>query len=342
MSDVETAVGESRPVWSVWHDLLPGLGIGLAGGLTWVGWFGGQDWRLDLLSHFRVQLVVLHFVLLLGLLLGLRGPRRWVWLGLLMPGLLGNGWPVLPYYVPHAARSATPTGARLKLLHINVFAPNQRFDLMAKVIRQYDADVVELMEYTEDSRRGLEATGVFGDYPHRVTGRAHLGLYSKLPLRDTELRFVGQEQTANFANLLTRVKVGDQLVTLLVAHPHWPYMDNLARQRLHFETWIRERQSYGEHLIVMGDLNTSPWSYGFRQLVAQTDLRDSQLGFGVQPSWPRFVSQLGRFEPSWLFGVLGIPIDHVVVSSGFEVLRRETGPFVGSDHQPLFVEIYLR
>jgi endonuclease/exonuclease/phosphatase (EEP) superfamily protein YafD len=79
---------------------------------------------------------------------------------------------------------------------------------------------------------------------------------------------------------------------------------------------------------VAGDLNCTPWSAAFREFVARSGLRDSALGRGVQGSW-NARTRLTR-----------IPIDHILVPSGWAVVHRALGPDVGSDHFP--VEVTLR
>jgi endonuclease/exonuclease/phosphatase (EEP) superfamily protein YafD len=308
-----------------------------AGALTVGGFLGHRDWRLELLSHFRVQYLVLQCLALGGLYV-LR-PLSWrLGTTLVLIGLVPNLWLVGPYWLPVWGK----TGAdRVKLLHMNVYAYNQDYARMAAVIRKYDPDIVDIMEYTEEVTVGLEATGVLDAYPHRWTGRAHLGLYSKRPLSRTQLNFVVPEYTANNAQLHTQMMIDNEPVTLIIAHPHWPVQHNLERQKQHFDAWIRDRPTYGKNLVIVGDLNTAPWSRNFRRLIRHTDLRDSQLGFGIQPSWPTYIPPLGLLTPSPWYRPFGIPIDHVLVSPRIRVLKREVGPFMGSDHLPVYVELGL-
>ena len=72
-----------------------------------------------------------------------------------------------------------------------------------------------------------------------------------------------------------------------------------------------------------------PWSLPLRRLIRQTGLRDSALGFGVQPTWPAGML-LARIQ-----------IDQCLVSEDLKVVRRDVGPDVGSDHLPLVVELAL-
>jgi endonuclease/exonuclease/phosphatase (EEP) superfamily protein YafD len=79
-------------------------------------------------------------------------------------------------------------------------------------------------------------------------------------------------------------------------------------------------------LVLLGDLNTTPWNFYFQRLLADSGLRSSAEGRGYQASWPG--------APF----LLRIPLDHVLLSPELRVVRREIGPDVGSDHLPVIVE----
>jgi endonuclease/exonuclease/phosphatase (EEP) superfamily protein YafD len=80
-------------------------------------------------------------------------------------------------------------------------------------------------------------------------------------------------------------------------------------------------------VVVAGDLNMSPWSPFFRKFAEASRLKDSQPGFGFQPTWP-------TIQP-----ILYIPLDHVLVSRDIAVVDRRTGTRVGSDHLPVIVDL---
>ncbi len=61
-------------------------------------------------------------------------------------------------------------------------------------------------------------------------------------------------------------------------------------------------------------------------------LLDSRRGFGVQRSWPTSMKVS-------ILGTMRIPIDHALVSRDVKVLDRRVGPFIGSDHFPIMVDI---
>jgi len=58
-------------------------------------------------------------------------------------------------------------------------------------------------------------------------------------------------------------------------------------------------------------------------------LKDSSLGWGIQPTWPA------------MFLPLRIPIDHCLVSPDLKIVRRKIGRDIGSDHLPLLVDLGL-
>jgi len=85
--------------------------------------------------------------------------------------------------------------------------------------------------------------------------------------------------------------------------------------------------SAAKPLVVVGDLNMTPWSPYFGRLLREGGLRDGRAGHGLRPTWPAF------FRP------LLIPIDHCLVSGEVGVDGFETGPALRSDHRPIIVDL---
>ncbi len=82
-------------------------------------------------------------------------------------------------------------------------------------------------------------------------------------------------------------------------------------------------------VLLLGDLNVSPWSYHFGQLIRESGLRDGSRGHGIQPTWPVH-----------MFPLL-IPIDHCLYSPGIDIVNKMVGAHVGSDHYPVIVDFAL-
>lgn len=288
-------------------------------------YFAKLDQGLDLLSHFRVYYLLIQ-ILCLALLLIL---RSWRWslaaLILMLPSLITVG----PYYLP---RETAATEATFTLLDLNVLKTNPEVKLVRDLIRKEQPDLIALQEI--DRKWVNELGPAVQDYPHRkvvpLDNNFGIGLYSKLPLSNVKVVTFGEKYHGyDFPFIQADARLGEQTFTMLVVHP-LPPMGGFAVRNTQFADMARRRKEFGKHLIIAGDFNNSQWSPYFQDLLQGANLRDSQLGFGVQPTWPSY------------FPWMQVPIDHVLVSPGFTVLDRRTGPDVNSDHLPVIVELGLK
>lgn len=324
--------------------------------LTAMALMGDKGWVWSLTTHFRVQYLLVQAPAFFYISLRYwqkshpHGPRKidqWLSLVVLACFMGLNLAAILPYYLPRplSEEAQTFSGKPLKLMHMNVFGyKNTDTRRVVSAIQSENPDVVDLVEYTEPWQRSLEASTILKRYPYRVAGRGHIALYSKRPLEKARLVYAGKQQVANQANIIAQLWVNHRPLTLLVAHPASPIRpSHLTWLQESFQTWQQERTRLGKNLVVVGDLNTSPWSVEFKTLTEKTGLRDSQLGLGIQPSWPMSLPLLGIPNgPNLLTRLLQIPIDHALVSENIVVLDRHTGPFVGSDHLPVIVTLAVQ
>jgi endonuclease/exonuclease/phosphatase (EEP) superfamily protein YafD len=83
-------------------------------------------------------------------------------------------------------------------------------------------------------------------------------------------------------------------------------------------------------VAVVGDLNATPWSPRLQALLADARLVDSQVGHGLQPSYP---AARGR---------LGLTIDHILHTREPTTVERELGPNFASDHRMVHARLELR
>ena len=81
--------------------------------------------------------------------------------------------------------------------------------------------------------------------------------------------------------------------------------------------------------LVVGDLNTTPWSYIFGELLTRSRLANCAAAFGVLPTWH-------ANHP-----IIKIPIDHCLHSKDVRIHDLQVGPNVDSDHLPLTAHISL-
>ena len=83
-------------------------------------------------------------------------------------------------------------------------------------------------------------------------------------------------------------------------------------------------------LILLGDLNLTPWSPIYGDFIRRSGLVNSSQGRAIHPSWP-------SFSPLFL-----IPIDHCLHNDGIAIKSERVGKSVGSDHLPVIVEFGLK
>lgn len=308
--------------------------------LTLLSFLGHYYWLVDLGSHFRLVYLWIQFLFIVMLLLKVifyksQKSINGYFLSFLIIGTILNAWQIMPIFFKPASPEVI-SAEKLKILHMNVLGTNRNYTFARNLIHEVNPDILVLAEYNSRWRYALENNGDLKRFPYQyVVKYGNDGLYSKFPLKSAQVEYMspGKDPTTVVHFLLNK-----EPVTLLMVHPRPPVKPHwYARHKRQFAKWEKDYARYGENVLIVGDLNTSPWSATFQHLLAVTGLRDSQMGFGVQPSWPVSIPK-GNIKLTLL---PMIPIDHVLVSERFVVLERKLGPNVGSDHLPVIVELGL-
>ncbi len=291
---------------------------------TLCGFLGRFSWFLDLFSHFRVQYGIGLASLAVLLLVGRRYRTAAIFLGFACVNLAL----VLPlYFGPSILKADAATELRAMLINVNTsFGDPER---VKAVVTAADPDILVLEEI---NARWLRDMGWLAtSHPHSLTKPREdnfgIGLFSKLPLADSEVVFLGDSEVPTI--VATVVAPGTNL-RVIATHPLPPSgWENSRLRNDHLErlpTYVRPDMP----VLLLGDLNTTPWNYYFNRLLARSGLRDSARGFGVQPTWPAFT----------IF--LRIPLDHCLHSSDIVILDRQIGEDVSSDHFPLIIDFVVR
>ena len=154
-----------------------------------------------------------------------------------------------------------------------------------------------------------------------------IALYSKYPLVQSEIRQVGE---ADVPTVIAELELPDGRLTVIATHPlppGGPEYSRLRNDQLARLPGIVKQAS--SPVLLLGDLNATPWCSHFKRLLSQSGLRDSSQGRGVLGTWPTY------------FPILLIPIDHCLHTAGVHVVGRAAGPKIGSDHYPLVVDFVL-
>ena len=298
------------------------LAIGAAVVLaTLLGFLGSTWWMFDVLANFRAQYAIV--LLLVAVLYGLSYAKLPA--ALFLAGAVVNLALIAPLFYRSPEPAASPQD--VKIVSFNVQAGNARRSEIVTWLESEDADLIFLTEASSD-----------WDAPLRGASLGKTVLAEPPPDRTFGIIALGPEGTVA-QNLMVasryqvvRVEhtIDDQAVVVFAAHPSNPRNRRLAEERNELLEAIAELvNAESDPVILIGDLNVTPWSHAFGELTRQASLHNSLEGYGLQASWPSN------------YPGLSIPIDHMLHTEELTTVTRDLGPRLGSDHRPLIVEVAI-
>jgi endonuclease/exonuclease/phosphatase (EEP) superfamily protein YafD len=308
----------ARAIEKVCRALLATLAVA-----TILAYLASWSWFFDLFSHFRVQYAVLGVALAM------------VFGAMMRPALavtstaafLANLPPIIPQFVSPALAAPLVNSAPLRVLSFNVFRFSHQYERMRQFVSEESPDVLILLEVTPEWARSLDALS--GQYEYRwvhpgddASGIAVLS--RRTPIESHVIDLGGN----GISSLLLTLPDPAGDITLLATHLSWPFGAQLAAVRnAELAALARlARQRHGAFAII-GDLNVTPYSPRFQQLLSDASLRNCAEGGGPRATWPAFVVPLF------------IQIDHCLASADVQASRFEVGPFLGSDHYPITIDL---
>ena len=303
--------------------LLLQVGCVLAVFGTLAGFAGNFWWVFEAAGSFRVQM----FLFLLAAAVICTGTRHWGWATASSAGALINLLLVAGVYFGGAAPQKGNRTYRAVLL--NLYSGNRHTDRVLAFIRDSDPDFLVLLEYTYVWDESF--AGTLNAYIHKIarprTDNFGIAVLSKYPFETEHVTELGG---VRIPTVTARIRLPDGPLDIIGTHPLPPARQFLLRQRnRHLRALAERARGTGRPLMVLGDLNATPWSPAFRSLLRKGDLRDSRQGFGIHSTWPSRI---------W---IMRVPLDHVLVSGQVDVHNRVVGPHVGSDHRGVVVEFSL-
>jgi endonuclease/exonuclease/phosphatase (EEP) superfamily protein YafD len=292
--------------------------------LSVAGLAGGYWWVLDLASHFRVQYFAVLAVSAAVLLLC----RAYRTAFLFAAAALLNAVLIYPLYTG-GPETLQPDARVLRAMQINVHTANTGYDAVLGSVTSHNPDFVLLEEVDARWLAGLGALSQ--TYPHVIARPRNdnfgIALFSKHPFADSQIVVYGP---AGVPSVLAMIDLEGASFYLLGTHPLPPVSRDYAERRdQQLLDIANAARGLDKPVLLLGDLNVSPWSYHFKRLLRRSGLRDGARGMGFQPSWPTGVLPLS------------IPIDHSLHSPGIAIANRVIGQDVGSDHFPLIVDFML-
>ena len=313
---------KQKKTGSRWSRDLNGIAIGL-GVATLLGFMGRLFWVFDLFSHFRVQFFQLSLIFIFVCLWRRMNKRAGVFL---LIALLNYAF-VLPFYFGKPKPSAEKP---IRAMLMNINAVNGNTEEVLGAVKQFNPDLLLLEEVTPEWAEKLEA--LKEDYPYHMaqpqTDCFGIMLLSKQTLSNARIEKIGP---AGVPSIIADVRIPDGTITLIGTHPLPPASTSYSRERNQQLAALPEVIAQCEHpVLLIGDLNTTPWSPHFTRLLRNSGLKNSMKGFGFQPSWPAQIR------------LLRIPIDQMLHSKEITIHNRMIGPDVGSDHLPVIVDFSVQ
>jgi endonuclease/exonuclease/phosphatase (EEP) superfamily protein YafD len=217
----------------------------------------------------------------------------------------------------------------LKVVQFNLWAENDDPEITAAWILRQNADVVVAEESSGQPWPILRALKTA--YPYRIACHSKHGcdtlIFSRWPII-AEHGFTLDNEGLVGAWATLRHPRGD--FTVVGNHFVWPIP--AGRWQAQSRTLARELKAFPQDtLIVTGDFNSTPWSWGLRR-------QDKALGLERRTralaSWPSGAFSRVATAP---FPIL--PIDQVYAGKAWKTVKVERGPALGSDHRPVVVTL---
>lgn len=208
--------------------------------------------------------------------------------------------------------------ADFSVLHFNVKENNKNVQEVANAALNSGADVLSFQEVHENTLNIIDKT-VSPSYPYHLSDISIKGfgmaVYSKYPI---EQRNVIVEK--NFPILTGVIQVGDRAFHFISATTSTPTNEkDFDAQRRQFKFMADYANKIDSPLVVMGDMNSVPWSAQIEGFVKETKLRDSRKDLA------------GTFPANSIFQ---IPIDYIFHSDdisciSFGTLAQSTSNHLG-------------
>ncbi len=291
---------------------------------------GRWHWVADLFAHFAP-----HYFIAALTLFGLHlWSRQFRWAALALTVVVSNGVLLAPYLLPWPA-SGAGDGDMIRILQFNLSSSNPAPLAGLGYIRTLKSppDIVIFIEATPDWTPNLRLMKDEYSTIARIPRRDNFGMavLSRLPGTQLEFREVGNPPVPL---IVLTAPVNGKEFRVYAMHPPPPLGGLLSQLRDAQLKSIADEISSStyQHVMVAGDLNATPWSHSVRVFFNSAGMRDAQRGFGYLPTW----------APPPLSRWLGIPIDLTLVSRRIDVISRDTGPWLGSDHWPVQTTVTLR
>ncbi len=242
-------------------------------------------------------------------------PAKWIAAGAVLVFTAA----IWPQAFPHQT-APDRTKPPVRVVFANMLIRNRQPERILPWIARENPDVVAMVEVNPFARQPL-IDGLKRDRPYVLT-RYDLVIASRYPLAAVRHGEVG------FSLLTATVKAPGGDVNLAVTHltRPWPYEESSAQTGQLSRLGHAVQPLSGKPFVLVGDFNTPPCASSLGDFLRAQHLHAAGALFGT---WNTLLP-----------GLLRVTIDNAVASPDINLSHRRVGPFDGSDHRPIAVDIY--
>lgn len=227
----------------------------------------------------------------------------------------------------------------VKILYANVLYVNKNFEDFLDSIEDVDADILSFVEFTDGHMEDFVEKGFLEKYPYTNTVIWSKDVYwtvfenivfSKYPL--VNVNSTQQEWFWRYSYV--GIDLWEEILYLYVIHTASPYSYYFFENRNgHLEKIANDIKKNNQlipdnsNVVVVGDFNTSPWSYFYKKFEKEID-----------PYLYNIAKQ--KFSVfTWNVLFMFTQIDHAFVSDNIVVENMEIFDVIGSDHNWILFDI---
>lgn len=271
--------------------------------------------RLDILTHFAPLYVAGG---LLTAVASLGAAQRRLALILAAAAIVPSAALMAPEFLrPQSPYAPADTPAQIKLVQFNAALDAQGLEARIAWLAQEDPDILVV----EDSREVLQTAVAQRLNRSMSCGRTcGVAIFTRKPPEMIESPRRGRYGLGP-SIAVAHLADGKGRFPVIGVHYTWP-----TSVRTHRENSVRLHQILKpmakDRMIVTGDFNSTPWSFGRRR-------DDAAIG----------IERRTRALPTWPangpMGLAFLPIDHVYAGPGWRTVSIRRGPRLGSDHYPV-------
>jgi endonuclease/exonuclease/phosphatase (EEP) superfamily protein YafD len=222
------------------------------------------------------------------------------------------------------------TSESIRVGFFNKFYWNTDYEVISARVKSLKLDVVAMGEINEKGFKTLETFlgyryTYYVDCDCKAAVNSQLALFSKYKLENLQT-----EGVSNAPFIQAKIVTEKSSFELFVVHPLAPITSTSMKLR---NITLKElaaivNKSSADRKVIVGDLNTTPWSVSYRNLLANIhNSHDAGKGFGLHNTW----------KPN----VIGPQLDHIIVVNQINVKSFNVDRNLFSDHRLVWSELEI-